>query len=332
MATLSDFFPEADPVLEKNYRRCVDLAINMSWSVPGQFKLVETPINSFLLVGDVLPNDMIESKPVNSTNLVNIPFPLSTLGVSTSKKSVEVTSYKSETEKFQEAASISEHSIRGSIVYEGLTWITAMGYNVTDFLVNMLEQMKCPENWSGLHPVDPLACVWLLYFGPKSRCSEIACVSELFIGKKGPILLPPHMYRGDTSVNSFAHHLCQYVKHLYADYEPEILSCPLDITRVKGCLSDLRQVAESCVFLSQRCLLCHLYKQNAAVSKNILTASDCIILGGSGKSLLGTYMKSYKDPATHDSILLPTYNLEAIVNYILEHYGHETAGQEINWE
>nr|WAH70947.1 UL95 [Eptesicus fuscus gammaherpesvirus] len=46
-----------NPELARRYARSVELAVDLCETVPGQFKLVETPLNSFLLVTNIMPDD-----------------------------------------------------------------------------------------------------------------------------------------------------------------------------------------------------------------------------------------------------------------------------------
>lgn len=331
MTTLNSFLNLSEPQLEKDLKSCIKLAVNMSWTVPGQFKLVETPVNSFLLVGNVLPKDIPTSDTNDELDFTSLHFPkLDLLCSNTTTTPNSVSTYGARGPDI-ECANISSNKCPDAIVYDGNTWMLAMGFNLDTLLLNIMDMLSCPNNWTGLLPLDPLTCLWLLFYGPKSQCCELACVSELFLGRRGPILLPPHMYKKETHINSFANHLCQYVKFLYTDYGEDIHDTPLGQDRIRDCIRRLHTITDSCVYLNRTCLLCHLYKQNDCISKNIFSLTECIILGGCGRNFLGSFVRTLPDYSSHDSIILPTYDIQKIISYMKESYGQQTSYEKIHW-
>ncbi|AIU39559.1 protein UL95 [Equid gammaherpesvirus 5] len=57
MFNLTAMAAAGDAKLSARYAESVSLAVGLCESLPDQFKLIETPINSFLLVANVMPND-----------------------------------------------------------------------------------------------------------------------------------------------------------------------------------------------------------------------------------------------------------------------------------
>nr|QRE02515.1 hypothetical protein [Otarine gammaherpesvirus 4] len=60
-----------DPERTKQYARGVELAMRLCEQTPEQFKLIETPLSSFLLVSNVMPDDI---RPWNTHNFKDLDF------------------------------------------------------------------------------------------------------------------------------------------------------------------------------------------------------------------------------------------------------------------
>ncbi|ADW24376.1 hypothetical protein RHVP.34 [Cricetid gammaherpesvirus 2] len=333
MTDLNNLICSRDPALERTFKKCISLALQMGNNLPGQFRVIETPINSFLLVGDALPKEVLSYMKTNTCD--SLDFSTLSLPRVTKLTEPEDTATNPEIKQYQLKEEPPYKCIQASpengLIYHLQAWTAAMGYQLDQLIKKVIELTAIPENWTAVLPVDPVACMWLLFCGPKSFCEEMCCMSEILLGVRGPILLPPHMYHPEISISSFLNFLCQYVKHLYKDFTERIESPGID-RRATECLARIQTLEETDVFLTRCCLFCHLYRQNHMVSQGTCGSATCIILAPPGHTFLAQTIRVAVTEHKKDCTLLPTYDLTLLANYFKDTYGAQNCIKEVDWD
>ncbi|QFN51622.1 ORF 34 [Macacine gammaherpesvirus 5] len=319
----SSFLNNGHPETERRFVKGVQLALDLCDNTPGQFKLVETPLNSFLLVSNVLP----ESRPVRDCpqpegfDFEHIHLPKLTrmqrvLGrycdhVNNDDTCVNV-----------KASSSNSQGALFYLPYGQDEWNWALTLRKDKLVKMAVEGLSDPTTWKGLEPVDPLPLIWLLFYGSRSFCREPECLYERNFGMKGPILLPPHMYAPQKDVMTFVHHVIKYVKFLYVnaggglETEP---SPPFEASRLRAAIARLGDVEADDAYLSAKCMLCHLYKQNDTISIHETHVGGVIALGGDGARYITSSVRAQRCTSRGDFVLIPLYNIEGLVSMIREH-------------
>ncbi|UNP64580.1 putative member of UL95 family [Marmot herpesvirus 1] len=307
MDPLVDLVAQGDPEIKKRFKAAVNLSVKFSEALPGQFKLIETPINSFLLVTNVLPNDKhTVYNPVPKLDFSNIKLPRL-------QKLNRICGYELENEPqcFKMNVTIPKNM---SLCYDSLTWKKALQLDKTDLIQTVMEQMSDPKNWIGEFTEDPFPLVWLLFYGPKSFCEMEDCLYLKKMHRLGPILFPPSMYKPNEDISSFMNHLCYYVKVLYYNKDldlPEIIA-QVSRDRLFHAIAKLKALDDSCAYISKKCLICHLYCQNEDVLNGV-DISNCPILisGESGQYINDTV--TIQRTCGGDTFLVPLYNIDRML-------------------
>lgn len=301
---------DGDPTLGQNHASGVKMALELCETVPGQFKLVETPLNSFLLVTNVVPED---TRPWKSHLCDDLDF--SNIALPKLHKLSEVLTYAAGGEAQPHSPPPAPPRCSPFVVYNTPEWQAALSVNKDALVVEAMEALSAPENWQGVVPEDPLACMWLLFYGKNSFCANPDCLFLKTFHHTCPILLPPHLYRPKDDPGAFLRHLCQYVKFLYQNQQNPLgdLPCHLGEARIQRAMQNLELIAETEAYLSQSCLICHLYKQNSVGAKGLGDSCGCIILGGLGERYITNPVSARRVTGTGDTVLMPSYNLPCLL-------------------
>lgn len=292
------------------YADGVRLALDLCEGIAGQFKLVETPMNSFLLVTNVMPEDgrpwqeHLEA-PKLDFSCVRLP----------KLRQLDSLLYFNGTDKSLEHPHPCPPPIKPYLVYDEPAWRAALTVNKDAIISDAITTLSDPEHWEGVVPEDPLACLWLLYYGNQSFCAASDCLYLSRFNRPAPILLPPHLYRPCESPTSFIRHACQFVKFLYHGRTDPLgdAPCPFDRARILSALENLRPVSATEAYLARLCLVCHLYKQNSAHAKGLSDPCGCVILGGAGEKYITSPLRVERDCATGDACLYPAYDLARLL-------------------
>ncbi|AJG42959.1 hypothetical protein KM481_gp29 [Harp seal herpesvirus] len=314
MFNLTGLLSEGNSHQSERYFSSVDLAMNLCESVPGQFKLIETPINSFVMVTNVMPED---TRPWNTHNPQGLDF--SGIHLPRLKKLNDFVHWPHTEQNITGDPIIEDKEPPCHyLVYSSRSWLRALQMNKQSLIKDAIEKLAEPVTWKGLVTEDPLPLIWLLFYGQKSFCSSHECLYFKRFGFKGPILFPPHIYSPDEDVLSFICSVCKYVKFLYGEQfkEEMIHNCetPFDRERLVNAMLKLKFISDGGTYISQTCLLCSLYKQNLTSACAIDNLHGCLILGGSGKKYLAGQIKTKRCLDLGDSILFPSYNLTSLID------------------
>ncbi|ALE14746.1 ORF34 [Felid gammaherpesvirus 1] len=319
MFNLTNLMNDGDPTESKKYYSSVGLAMSLCESVPGQFKLIETPINSFVLVTNVMPED---TRPWNSHNSKEIDF--SNIHLPRLKKLDELTHWdvhkSSHNTTDPKTNPLDQEPPSHYLVYSSNSWKRAILLDKQEVIKEALDKLALPINWKGLVTEDPYPLIWLLFYGQNSFCSNNECLFFKKFGYRGAILFPPHVYSPSDDSLSFITNVCKYIKFLYGDqFKGEMIQqgseLPFDLNRLIDALAKLKFVCDSGVYISRTCLLCNLYKQNLTRSRiSVGNFYGSIILGGCGKKYLAQDIQTERCVDSGDSILCPSYDLTRLLN------------------
>lgn len=314
----------ADPELNKKYAQSVQLALQFCEHMPGQFKLVETPINSFVLVSNVMPED---ERPWTSNNSANFDF--SNIQLPKLDRLAELCEYEINNDMSkQKHLSSNMTNFKGEsknapthyIVYDNDSWKMALRFNKTNLINEAISLLAYPQNWKGLLPQDPLPYIWTLFHGKKSFCKCDECLYKIKFGQPGPILFPPHIYTPTKDILSFIGHVCKYFKFLYGGLQMNNIvdeeSLPFDTQRLKNALASLDLISDNCTYVSQTCLLCRLYQQNKTTVQGFYDSDGCIILGGLGKKYINCSISTKRCFQTGDTLFSTSYNIPLLLKDI----------------
>ncbi|QDQ69242.1 UL95 [Colobine gammaherpesvirus 1] len=327
MFTLAAISSEGDPEITNRYVKSVKLALDLSESTPGQFKLIETPLNSFLLVANVMP----DPQPVEYGG-VSADIDFSNLHLPRLGRLSEVlrplTGITRVSEDTNVAVGRTTWPAAEPLTYQTYTteqWISALTMNRDQIVEEAMVSLADPSNWKGLYPDDPLPLVWLLFNGPASFCKMECCLYEQHCGYPGPVLLPGHMYVPQNDLQSFVNHTVKYTKFLYGNFSgawPED-RLPFCVSRIQRAVSQLQSIEASDTYLSQSCLLCHIYRQNSAISEQSTHVGPILVLGGQGTQYITSRVRSQRCISTGDYYLLPSYDISAIITMLKENDLHK---------
>ncbi|AGY30716.1 ORF34 [Retroperitoneal fibromatosis-associated herpesvirus] len=323
MFALAALASDGDPELTNRYVKSVKLAVDLSESTPGQFKLIETPLNSFVLVANVMP----DPQPLQQfSGVADADF--SSLRLPRLDRLDRVMGRVFDDARSSETSGSLDVQARGcsgceALAYQTYTaeqWLWALTINKEKIVEEAIEGLADPKNWKGMYPTDPLPLIWLLFNGPASFCSSECCIYEKHYGCRGPVLLPGHMYAPQKDLLSFVNHALKYTKFLYGNFSgtwPE-KSLPFDSSRIPRAVSQLKSIDASDTYITQMCLLCHLYRQNAAVASRGTHVGPILVLGGKGAQYITASVRSQRCISTGDYYLLPSYDISAIIRMIQE--------------
>lgn len=301
--------------LNKKYQKAVNLAINICQESDEQFKLVETPLKSFVLISNVLPDDNrpweeqnTDTFDFSSISLINDKLPTSGLDF-LNKTKIKIS---------LPTQSVHDGYCYATYGYEDV--IKSLQLNKNTIIGDIIELMSNPITWTSVVPQDPLPWLWLLFYGNLSMCGEVNCVYKRYFINPGPILYPAHIYNPKMDINTSIKHICSYVVSLYGEVEcletsfSDDMTLPFTVDRLNkikqqfslvGCMSHV----------TRRCLLCCIYKQNICASKraSLSKLETFILLTGKCEQFLTNSIGNIRDLQTGNNILFPTYNIEKIV-------------------
>lgn len=310
----------------RGYSESLKMALESCEPTGDQFKLIETPINSFILITNVLPDDSRrwderraigwgegEDETEVHATIFDLPEDDAEGGDDVYPGGVGVYSDCLSGDELETPVAGSPY-----LVFEEKAWIRALILNKDEILTEALELVMDSQNWRLPELIDPLPCFWMVFHGRRSFCESSDCLYRLRFGVAGPVLFPAHMYCPSEDLASFVIGACRYFRCLYTgcDFSPsDYPGLPFDPRRAKECLRALEGLEPpSCAYLSRLCLLCHLYRQNRDVNCSSGQRLGCLILGGVGSELLGEGFNSGRDLLSGDAIIAPRYNLEALLS------------------
>lgn len=309
--------------LNKKYEKAVNLALDICQESKDQFKLVETPLKSFVLVSNVLPDD---NRPW--TDHVTNNFDFSSISL-TSKKLLSVN--KLEFSNIALDSNIYFSSRRQKDTYKFASYdydtlLMALDRNKSTIISDAIELMSDPSKWTSIVPVDPLPWLWLLFYGNLSTCGEINCLYKKYFMVPGPILLPVHMYKPNIDICTFMSHVCLSVVSLYGEYEDlsSAFSIESSLPFTKYRLNNIKDqfnLVTDATYVTRRCLLCCLYKQNICAARKcgLSEAGPFILLTGRGEEFLSNKVGNFRDLSTGHNILFPSYNIQQIADRFKSH-------------
>lgn len=312
---------DEDQNVGSKYYDSVSLSVGLCESVPDQFKLIETPINSFLLVTNVMPTD---TRPWSSQLPDGMDF--SGIHLPRLKKLNSLTQFEVKERKEDEhlpqlpPSDIHLHYT----VYDSWAWQRALKINKDEVIQEAIEHLSKPVNWKGVAVDDPLPLMWLLFYGKMSFCVNIECLYNNKFNHPGPILWPQFMYKPTENVQSFISGVCKYVKFLYGcNFKRDDLlleKVPFDESRFSEALEKLKFIEDCGTYVSRTCLPCKLYHQNLVSRRDISSTEASIILGGSGKKYITPNTGSRRCLDFGDIVLYPSYDIPRILDEV-ETYG-----------
>ncbi|AIB03187.1 ORF34 [Bovine gammaherpesvirus 6] len=317
MLNLAKLHCDGDPELTRKYRKGVELALKLAESAPGQFKLIESPVNSFLIVANLLAE---ETRPWGSV-VEQDGLDFSSVSMPRLETLDRLVQYAPKAKRRQKVtAGNNEHCMEAYIAYDFQDWIRALSLNKDELINEALELLSSPKNWSFCCPTDPLPWLWLLFQGPLSHCEEVHCIYYKFLNKPGPVLFPPVLYQPKAGIMSFMSHVCKYVKHLYGEADvkkyAQHIYVPFDPERLIQVSSGINEFPPGQVFCQKSCLLCLLHRQNLTSFHSASEkARGCIILKGAEQHINNSVGRT-RCLDTGDTILWPAYNIESLINYL----------------
>ncbi|ARW78097.1 protein UL95 [Common bottlenose dolphin gammaherpesvirus 1 strain Sarasota] len=334
---------KGDPELTKRYTNGVKLAMRLCEHTPGQFKLIETPINSFLLITNIMPEDdrpwqhHLDAAGVDFSGL-HLPRlqALDALlgaarnpGASTGQPGHEPPGSRPdtpETPKSPLPPSGADGRPRAIayLCYDSPTWSRALCMNKDAIINEAIGALAVPSHWQGVIVKDPLPWLWLLFYGKRSFCREEQCMYLERHYQPGPILLPPALYNPLHNVTSFMAQVCTIVKFLYGGCVrlPDVADAedlPFDPSRVCHVLNILYQVEDGPAYIANRCLLCDLKRQNAMSGKIGSDVGRCLILQEDDEKYITPQIGKSRCTFTGDVFLWPTYDLGKLLDRIEAH-------------
>nr|BEG23026.1 homolog of EHV2 ORF34 protein UL95 [Macronycteris gammaherpesvirus 1] len=314
MFNLTSMASNGDQDLGKKYFDSVSLSTRLCENVPNQFKLIETPINSFLLVSNVMPND---TRPWSDHNPNGFDF--TGIHLPRLQKLNTLTNWNATaSQKCQPDNKEPSYSAPHYIVYDSWSWRRALKINKDEVIKEAVSQFANPVNWQGVAVEDPLPLLWLLFYGKKSFCDSEECLFFNAFKHPGPILWPKLLYKPTENIQSFMAYACKYVRFLYGcgfkedDLTPNF---SFNIGRITDALDKMRFIEDSGTYVSRTCLPCHLYKQNL-VSRGEVSYSlaSSIILAGSGKKYMTSNIGTKRCLDLGDTVLYPSYDIQLLLS------------------
>ncbi|AAK38233.1 ORF25 [callitrichine gammaherpesvirus 3] len=348
----------SDPELAKKYKQCVKLAIDACQDTPGQFKLVKTPLKSFLLVSNIMPQDKRDwhgwmdtldcednSPDILADNADERrisgekgatyckQYDFSSLSLRCARTHKPYTLEESSEHTYEHTSLECEQHTRSTglpfAVYDGPILRAALSWNKDDIITGAMQLLAHPRTWTSLIPEDPLPWIWLLFYGSRSLCDSPHCMYKETVGRPGPMALPEMALRPEADIESFMGFVTRSVTGLYSDITevggliPESVSIPFDPARLHRVIHQMGLLRCDSLHLSRVCLLCLIYKQNlTAQYKASLTApSPCIMLVGEAAKYLVGDVGNYREYKTGSTVLFPTYDLKSMATDLLAH-GH----------
>ncbi|AZB49206.1 encapsidation chaperone protein [Phascolarctid gammaherpesvirus 1] len=312
---------QGDADLEGRYKSAIRLSLELCESAPNQFKLIETPVNSFLLVSNILPEPARpwESALEDSFNL-NFLSPTST---SPCPDVAEATPMTYKPDDRPSYTNVHIHNTPNYIVYDYQDWHRALTEDKNVIISEAINALAGSSTWTGSIATDPLPWLLLLFYGSKSYCIQPDCIYHSIYNKPGPILFPPHLYKPIIEPETFIHHVMKYVKFLYGGCNSldAILSSPLmgavEESRYKALLDILPEIEyDPITYCANICLFCTLHAQNTQAITSDGALGSYLFLQG-GERFLGKSIGNSRDLRTQDTILYPTYDLTQITHHIL---------------
>nr|ALH44189.1 ORF34 [Human gammaherpesvirus 8] len=321
MFALSSLVSEGDPEVTSRYVKGVQLALDLSENTPGQFKLIETPLNSFLLVSNVMPEvqPICSGRPALRPDFSNLHLPRleklqRVLGQGFGAAGEEIALDPSHVETHE----------KGQVFYNNYAteeWTWALTLNKDALLREAVDGLCDPGTWKGLLPDDPLPLLWLLFNGPASFCRADCCLYKQHCGYPGPVLLPGHMYAPKRDLLSFVNHALKYTKFLYGDFSGTwAASCrpPFATSRIQRVVSQMKIIDASDTYISHTCLLCHIYQQNSIIAGQGTHVGGILLLSGKGTQYITGNVQTQRCPTTGDYLIIPSYDIPAIITMIKE--------------
>lgn len=308
--------------LNKKYKRAIDLAMDICQESKEQFKLVETPLKSFLLVSNVLPDD---HRPWASLDTENFDFSNIDLNgvrnVHAAKINFKV---KDEARVF-----INTPVSRGHFcfaAYDFSSVMCSMRQDKNKIISEAIELLANPKTWNCVIPKDPLPWLWLLFYGKFSICSSENCLYRKYFHTSGPVLFPPHIYSPKRDIESFIRHVCAYVAALYGSLDnfedafPKGLELPFSCDRLNNLKHEFNYISDA-VYPTRVCLLCCLYKQNIRASKRQIpdAAQPVITLTGPAQQFLSGEVGNFRSLSLGHNFLFPGYHIEELVRSFEKH-------------
>ncbi|AAO12337.1 hypothetical protein KM546_gp30 [Porcine lymphotropic herpesvirus 3] len=318
MFNLSMLQCNGDPELSKKYKKGVELALRLAETSPGQFKLIESPINSFLIVTNISPDDdrsWDSTVSYDRLDFKSIHLPRLAL-------LRQLVTYKQNDTTDKEEVRMTRNIHGPYITYDKSTWQKVLETDKTVIINEALELLSSPEQWLFCYPTDPLPWLWLLFYGPKSFCTDGNCLYAKFFHNSGLILFPPIIYQPSTDISSFMNMVCKYVCVLYKNQDLSKLIgdqvIPFDRSRLENVQSLISDMNYNDIHVTKLCLLCALYKQNQTTYHNVEHNQGCIILECAEKYINNSVGRT-KCLHTGDIVLWPSYNIAAIVQHFKSH-------------
>lgn len=333
--------------LVEEYIQSVEMALESCQAVGGQFKLVETPLNSFILVSNVLPED---NRPwIGKDNWEGV-FDFSSLAEALEEDLVDQESVSPDTGRmYPKPTHLSrEHPVPDTVrpksgqirappiagatdeisrcgsagpkyqVYGERAWTLALTLSKDAIINEAMEMLANPKNWVSLLPEDPLPCIWMVFHGLNSFCASSECLYRQKFGIPGPILFPSHMYTPSDDITSFLGSVCALFKILYTPQDfanPSVYhQLPFDIGRALAAVTSISCLDTDYIYVSRLCLLCHLYRQNRDINASSDLVDGVIVLGGKGRRYLSGGNNLGRDLQFGDTIIAPRYNLQWLLS------------------
>ncbi|AAK95454.1 BGLF3 [Macacine gammaherpesvirus 4] len=312
-----------DPMLARRYGQCLELALEACQDTPEQFKLVETPLKSFLLVTNILPQDTRPWQEARDPcQQAGDDYDFSSLALELSPLNPRLPEEwrfgeqggltPAEPPQVQKGSGLCFEAYDGDLMRIALTW------NKDEVIGQALQILAHSQTWTSLVPEDPLPWLWALFYGPRAHCEERHCVYSAARGRRGPILLPTAIYTPRANIEAFLAHLTRCVYALYADvcdWQGEEIAPPFDVSRLNKMAKQLSLLPQEPVCITRVCLLCLLHKQNlnAQYKRPVDTYDPCLILTGEAERYLVDAVGNYREAATGTTVLYPTYDLGSIV-------------------
>lgn len=233
-----------------------------------KLRLIETPTNNFVLVTNVLPNEVDDKK--DKEQALNISTAIENLSKSfTNKRLYKVRDFSLHgVNKYVDK----KHVLSGSyIIYKKNTIEKCLSLDKSEFITEVLRYVDAPGVLNHNNVCDAECLFWLLFYGPLSFCQSETCFGHQVpkIKSAFPVLLPSVMYEKQDSYVTVYNLAETYVYCWYNNYDfnsdasinekmKERIDC-LILELKQKFMSDEVTLWAPC---SRMCLFCTLYNQN----------------------------------------------------------------------
>ncbi len=160
-----------DPMLARRYGQCLELALEACQDTPEQFKLVETPLKSFLLVSNILPQDNRPWHEARSSGRVaEDDYDFSSLALELLPLNPRLPEeWQFGGQGWSSRMEPSQPEMGMGLCFEVFDGEIALAWNKDEVIGQALQILAHSHTWTSLVPEDPLPWMWALFYGPRAH-------------------------------------------------------------------------------------------------------------------------------------------------------------------